>query len=107
MKNKPVVTRHQADDDIDKAFEYYLANAGSNAAIRFIDEFEKATSHLSRFPLIGSPTAGYALAIADLRQLPIRRFPYLIFYFDFEHAVEIWRVLHSQMDIPAWLQDDE
>ena len=107
MRTKPVVTRHQADDDVDSAFEYYLANAGADVAIGFIDEYEKATLHLSRFPLIGSPLIGHTLGVSELRQWPLKRFPYLIFYFDFEHAVEIWRVLHSRMDIPAWLQDDE
>lgn len=104
MKTKPVVTRYQADEDIDGAFEYYLANAGSDVAIAFMDEYERAALHLSKHPLSGSPLLGYTLAISDLRQWPLRRFPYLIFYFDMEHAVEIWRVLHSRVDIPAWLR---
>lgn len=107
MKTKPVVTRYKADEDVDIAFEHYLANAGPEIAIRFMDEYERSISHLSRNPLIGSPLAGHRLGIDELRQWPLRHFPYLIFYFDFEHVVEIWRVLHSRIDIPAWLQDDE
>lgn len=107
MKTKPVVTRYKADEDVDKTFEHYLANAGPEIAISFIDEYEKAISHLSRNPLIGSPLAGHRLDVDELRQWPLRRFPYLIFYFDLERAVEIWRVLHTSVDIPAWLQDEE
>lgn len=89
MKLKPVVTRRDADDDIDHAFEYYLSEAGSELAIEFIDEYERAASHLSRFPLSGSPRLGHILIISDLRQWLLRRFPYVILYFDREQSVEI------------------
>lgn len=107
MRIKPVVTRHQADDDIDAAFEYYLANAGSEIAIAFMDEYERAALHLAKYPLTGSPRLGHTLAIPDLRQWPLRRFPYLIIYSDLEHTVEIWRVLHGRVDIPEWLRDNK
>jgi len=107
VRSKPVVTRHLADDDIDHAFEHYLSEGGSELAVAFVDAYESATSHLSRFPLSGSPRLGHALVISDLRQWPLRRFPYVIFYFDREHSVEIWRVLHGGVDIPAWLRGEE
>ncbi|MGQ0542525.1 MAG: type II toxin-antitoxin system RelE/ParE family toxin [Blastocatellia bacterium] len=107
MKLKPVVTRQDADEDIDHAFEYYLSEAGSELAIAFIDEFERAASHLSRFPLSGSPRLGHALGISELRQWPLRRFPYLILYFDMKNSVEIWRVLHGEIDLPEWLRDKD
>ncbi|HVF46644.1 MAG TPA: type II toxin-antitoxin system RelE/ParE family toxin [Pyrinomonadaceae bacterium] len=106
MKVKPVVTRHQADDDIDRAFEYYLSEGGREVAVAFIDDYERSVSHLSRFPLSGSPRLEHKLSISDLRQWSLRRFPYLILYFDREHSVEIWRVLHGHMDLPAWLRDE-
>ena len=31
------------------------------------------------------------------------RFPYLIFYFERDDCVDVWRVLHGQRDIPAWM----
>ncbi len=107
MRSKPVITRHRADEDIDRAFEYYLSEAGPDLAEAFIDEFEHATSHLSRFPLSGSTRFEYALGIPGLRQWLFRRFPYVILYIDQEHHVEIWRVLHGHTDIPAWMRDGE
>lgn len=107
MKAKPVVTRHQADDDIDLAFEHYLLEGGSELAVTFVDAYESATSHLSRFPEAGSLRLGHALDIDDLRNWPLRRFPYVILYFDHEHSVEIWRVLHGRVDISAWLLGEE
>lgn len=65
MKAKPVVTRYKADEDVDNTFEHYLANAGTDIAIGFIDEYEKATSHLSRNALIGSPLAGHRLGLTS------------------------------------------
>ncbi len=107
MKPKPVVSRHKADEDLDRAFEYYLLEAGPDIAEAFINEFERVASHLSRFPLSGSTRLEHALAIPGLRQWPLRRFPYLIIYVDREHSVEIWRVLHGQTDIPDWMRGEE
>lgn len=107
MKSKPVVTRHQADDDIDLAFEYYLSEGGPQLAVAFVDAYEAATSHLSRFTLSGSSRIGHTLGVSDLREWPLRRFPYVILYFDRENSVEIWRVLNGSVDIPAWLRSDE
>ena len=107
MKPKPVVTRHRADEDVDRAFEYYLFKAGPDLAEAFIDEYERSTSHLSHFPSSGSLRLEHALFIPELRQWPLQRFPYTIFYFDREHLVEIWRVIHGKRDIPASLDDHE
>lgn len=107
MKSKPVITRRLADEDIDRAFQGYLAEGGSQLAVEFVDAYEKAALHLSRFPLSGSPGLEQILGIPGLRKWPLRRFPYLIIYFDLEHAVEIWRVLHGSVDVPAWLRDKE
>lgn len=36
----------------------------------------------------------------------MQRYPYLIFYVDLPSHTDIWRVLHGQRDIPAWLRED-
>ena len=102
-----MITRQRADQDVDAAFGYYLVEGGPDLAVAFIDEFERSTSHLSRFPLSGSTHLAHALAIPGLRHWPLNRFPYLIIYMDTEFCVEIWRVLHGKTDIPAWINDDE
>jgi toxin ParE1/3/4 len=107
MKLKSVVTRRRADEDIDRAFEYYLLEAGPELAVAFIDELERSITHLSRFPLSGSTRLEYTLAIPGMRVWPLQRFPFLIIYFDTERFVEIWRVLQSQNDIPASIRNEE
>jgi toxin ParE1/3/4 len=107
VSRKPVITRRRADDDIDRAFESYLKDGGAELAVAFADDLERAVTHLSKFPLSGSPTLAQVLEIPGLRKWPLRQFPYLIIYIDSEHAVEIWRVLHSHSDVPAWLRAEE
>ena len=106
MRSKPIVTRALADEDIDLAFEYYLAEGGPEVAVAFIDDYESSTAHISRFPLGGSPRLAGALDISDLRQWPLRRFPYSIIYIDRKQYVEVWRVLHSQRDLRGLLSDE-
>lgn len=31
------------------------------------------------------------------------RYPYLLFYFEQAQHIEVWRVLHGNRDLPAWL----
>nr|MEA2799523.1 toxin ParE1/3/4 [Phenylobacterium sp.] len=36
-----------------------------------------------------------------------RRYPYLIFYVERDSHVDVWRLLHAERDIPAWLQEPQ
>jgi toxin ParE1/3/4 len=41
-----------------------------------------------------------------LRSWRIKGFPCVIFYFECDDRVDMWRVLHGRRDIPSWLQDE-
>lgn len=107
MKIKPIVTRHRADNDADDAFDFYLIEAGVEIAIEFIDDLERAFHHISRHPLAGSTRYGEELMISGIRYWPMKRFPYPIFYVEKERHIEIARVLHTSVDAPSWLQDED
>ena len=107
MKNKPVVPRRQAEIDIDSAFEFYLTEAGTEMALAFVDSLEQAVLHISRHPTSGSPRYDSELNLLGLRFWPIKNFPYLIFYFEFETHIDVWRILHAEMDIPSWMRDPD
>ena len=107
MKQKPVVRRRKADEDIEAAFAFYLSEAGTEIAADFINRFEEAIEHISRHPAIGSPRYGHYLLVSGLRHWPINRFPYLIFYIEKDKHIELARVLHGRMDIPTQLNDIE
>lgn len=107
MKAKTVVPREQANQDIDDAIAHYLREGTEDAALNFIDELERAYIHISRHPGTGSARYAHELSLPGLRFWPLTRFPHLVFYFEQSDCVDVWRVLHGQRDIPAWMQAPE
>ncbi len=105
MKTKPVVPRELANRDVDEAIEHYLSEDAAEAALGFIDALERAYTHISRHPSSGSPRYAHELNLPGLRSWPLTRYPYLVFYMEQSDHVDVWRVLHSHRDIPAWMAE--
>lgn len=103
MSTKPVVPRAPADRDIDAAFEHYLITAGPPVAVRFMDALETAYAHIALHPGTGSPRYGHLLNLPGLRSWSLTRFPYLVFYMELPHEIDVLHVLHESMDLPEWL----
>lgn len=103
MSAKPVIPRERARRDIEEAIEHYLAEAGERVALGFVDALERAFRHIARHPATGSPRLGHELDLPGLRSWPVKRYPYLVFYVERDDHVDVWRVLHGQRDIPAWM----
>jgi len=106
MRLKPIVPRSEANRDVDEAIDHYLTDNAEQAALGFIDALEKAYTHIARSPATGSPRYSHALNIPGLRFWPLSRYPYLVFFIERNDCIDVWRVLHGQRDIPAWLVDD-
>ena len=70
------------------------------------EAIEKAYDHIARYLATGSPRYAHALNIPGLRSWPLTRYPHLVFFIEREDHIDVWRVLHGQRDIPAWLADD-
>lgn len=104
MTSKPVVPRALAHQDVEDAVAYYLAEDARSAALGFIDALEKAYARIGRHPATGSPRYAHELNLPDLRTWPLTRYPYLVFYVERPDHIDVWRVLHGQRDIPAWMQ---
>ena len=104
MKAKTVVPREQANRDVDDAIAFYLGEDAESAALSFIDELEGAYIHISRHRGTGSTRYAHELNLPGLRFWPLARFPHLVFYFEQPDCIDVWRVLHGQRDIPAWMQ---
>lgn len=105
MTAKPVIPRERAARDVDEAISYYLAEAAVEAALGFIDALEQGYSHIGRHAATGSPRYAHELDLPGLRSWPLKQYPYLIFYVEREDHIDVWRVLHGQRDIPAWLYE--
>lgn len=103
MKAKPVVPRALANRDIDEAIDYNLIESGERIAAGFIDALQRAYAHISRYPASGSTRHAHELDIPGLRCWARSDYPHLIFYVELATQIDIWRVLHSQRDLPAWL----
>ncbi len=105
MTAKPVVPREQAKLDVDDALAYYLSEGAEAAALGLIDALEQAYEHISRHPATGSQRYAFELNLPGLRVWPLTRYPYLVFYVERPDHIDVWRVLHGQRDIPAWMQE--
>ena len=106
MKSKPVIPRELANRDVNAAIDHYLNEGGKQVALGFIEALEEAYGHISRNPATGSPRYAHELEIPGLRSWPKSRYPYLVFYIERSDHLDVWRVLHGQKDIPAWLAGD-
>ena len=107
MKAKAVVPREQANRDVEEAVAYYLSEGAANAASGFIDALAQAYAHIGRHPATGSPRYAHELNLPGLRFWPLARYPHLVFYIERTDHVDVWRVLHGQRDIPAWMHEPD
>ena len=103
MKAKRVIPRELASLDVDEAIVYYLSESTEAAALGFIDALERAYVHIGRHPATGSTRYAHELNLPGLRSWPLARYPYLVFYIESSDSIDVWRVLHGQRDIPAWM----
>ena len=107
MTGTPVIPREQANRDVDAGTTFYLDDGARSAALGFIDAVEAAYARISRNPAIGSPRYAHELNLPGLRVWGLNRYPFLVFYVEQRAHIDVWRVLHAQRDIPAWLQQSD
>jgi toxin ParE1/3/4 len=106
MSAKPVRLRERAVRDVEEAVEFYVEEAGETVATGFVDRLQACLTTIGGQPAIGSLRYAHELDLPGLRTLPLRRYPHLVFYVEREDHIDVWRVLHAQKDIPAWLTGD-
>ena len=103
MKTKPIVARARANEDVEEAIAHYLAEDAAAAALGFIDALERAYAYVGRLPHAGSQRYAHELDIPGLRSWPLKRYPHVVFYVERDEHIDVWRVLHTQRDLPASL----
>jgi toxin ParE1/3/4 len=107
VKSKPIVPRELANRDVNAAIEHYLSEDAEQAALGFIDALAQACSHIGRHPATGSPRYAHELNLPGLRCWPLTRYPRLVFYIERADHIDVWRVLHGQRDVPAWMREPD
>ncbi|MGN6549939.1 MAG: type II toxin-antitoxin system RelE/ParE family toxin [Pararhizobium sp.] len=105
MRTAKVVLRERAERDIDDVLAYYLKEAGDGVALSFVDHLQAAYRRLAAYPAAGSLRYAYELGFAGLRFVPLKRFPFLVFYIENADQIDVLRVLHAERDIPPTLRD--
>ena len=100
---KPVWPRQLASQDVDEVLAHYVSEGTRQAALGFIDALEQAYAHIGRLPATGSSRYAHELNLPGLRFWPLARHPHLVFYIERDDRIDVWRVLHGQRDIPAWM----
>lgn len=103
MKDKPVIPRELANRDVNEAIEHYLNENAPQAAFGFVKALEQAYAHIGRHPATGSTRYAHELNLPELRSWSLTRYPQIVFYIEQDDHIDVWRVLHGQRDIPAWL----
>lgn len=103
---KSLAWRPLAIQDTDTAAGWYAEQGGTALELRFIEALEKASQHIATHPASGSLRYAELLQLNELRFWPLKHFPCLIFYLERETHIDIWRVLHSESDIPAWVHEE-
>ena len=104
MSRKPVRPRRLARQDVEAALGYYIAEAGTEVALGFIDSVQATYRAIADRPAAGSPRYAQELALPGLRSRAVKRYPYLVFYIERDDHIDVWRVLHAERDIPAWMR---
>lgn len=107
MRAKAIVPREQANRDVEEILAHYLDKEAAHAALGFIDALEKAYAHIGHHPATGSLRHAHELHLPGLRAWPLTRYPHIVFYVEQVHHIDVWRVLHSKRDIPAWMQESD
>jgi carboxymethylenebutenolidase len=85
-------------------FERAMAEAGKRIALGVVDALERALRHIARHPATSSPRYGHGLDLPGLRSRSLKRYSSLIFYVELADHIDVWRVLHGQRNIPAWMR---
>ena len=107
MSKKPVRLRELAHRDTEAAVDYYIREAGPEVALAFVEALRIAYRMIADHPAAGSPRPAHELALPRLRSRMLKRYPYLVFYVEQDDHIDVWRVLHAHLDIPAWLREPE
>jgi toxin ParE1/3/4 len=83
-----------------------LSEDAARAVLGFIDTLEAAYAHIGQHSATSSPRYARTLDLPGLRSWLLKRYPYIAFYLERDNHIDVWRVLHSERDIPAWLREE-
>ena len=84
-----------AEDEITEASLFY-EDASVGLGGDFLADVQRSINHLCRYPKAGTPIT------ADLRRMPLRRFPFNIIYSDEASFIVIVSIAHHSRKPDYW-----
>lgn len=96
MNRLPFVLLPEAQDDFDKAYDWYESHR-TGSGDRFADAVQRTIDLITAFPRIGT------LKYRDVRQRLVSRFPYVLIYREVGGTVYIISVFHTSRDPQTWM----
>jgi plasmid stabilization system protein ParE len=88
---REVIVRPEAANDIQSVHAWYR-DISPQFATAFIRRIVEAITHAREWPLM------YQLVYRDFRRVPLRRFPYALFYRAYDERIVVVAVLHQVRD---------
>lgn len=101
---KRVIRLESARADEREIVAHYAREARLDLSFHFTEALRDIYRSIGDRPAIGSPRYGDLLGIEGLRSRKVKRFPFLVFYVERVDHIDVWRVLHAQRDVAAWLR---
>jgi len=92
---KPVILRPEARIDALVAYRWY-ENQRPGLGGEFREALEQVIESLREKP------KSYPGVLRDTRRLLLKRFPYMVFYREYEDALVIVAVMHGKRDPETW-----
>ncbi len=96
----------EAEEDLERAIDYYRQEAGEDVALRFVDVAFHAFSLLVEHPEMGRHyDAALDPRLRKVRAWPLREFPYVVFYVvSGDEDLDVLAVVEAHQDLPELLR---
>lgn len=93
---KPVIIHNEAKQELDSAIAYYEVRQ-VGLGLDFLSDVEQAISRIQQ-----NPNVGEKYKITGFRRYVMQRFPYLVFYVEFEDFIWVVAIAHGKRKPNYW-----
>jgi plasmid stabilization system protein ParE len=91
----PIVFRPAAREEYDRAFAWYEGQQ-PGLGVRFEEEIERVVAEIAVHP------KRYPVVVRDIREAPVRRFPYCVYYRVRRGRLIVLSVFHTSRNPNEW-----
>jgi toxin ParE1/3/4 len=104
---KPVFPRTVAERFFDSELDKLVDKGEEKTAASMATALGKLINAINAHPGSGSPRYANLLNLPGLRHRKLGRYRYLVFYVEHDTFIDVWQILHANMDILNRLRDPD